>query len=150
MDALEIREFCKIWRLNWLGSLANLADIELQQRWLDQRIANPAWSYVEFMCRYFDDLGLSDNSYEEKIRSGLVTLDEHDCVKDFHRALDDYTAPNGDNDPSAVLGDPVWQRIVALGHQSIVKLERLIADPEEKNALLEKPVLTSGDFTWPN
>jgi hypothetical protein len=149
MDPLENHEFRKIWRLNWLGSLADLANIELQQRWLDQRITNPGWTYVEFMCKYFDDLGWSDDGYEEKIRSGFVTRDEHHCVKDFHLALDHYMAPNGDYDHSAILGDPAWQKIVAPGHQSIVELEKLIIDPEEKISLLETPALRSRDFTWP-
>ena len=149
MDAPKNNEWRKNWRLNWLGSLANLADIELQQRWLDRRITNPAWSYIEFMCKDFDGLGCSDDGYKEKIRSGFVTQDEHDCIRDFHRALDDYKAPNGDYDALAILDDPVWQKIVTAGHRSIVKLEKLITEPEEKAALLEKPALTFGDFTWP-
>jgi hypothetical protein len=148
MDALENREFRKIWRLNWLGSLACLANIELQQRWFDHRIKNPAWTYVEFMCKYFDDLAWSDCDYEEKIQSGFVTQDEYHCVKDFHLALDQYAAPNGDYDHLAILGDPAWQKIVALGHQSIVALEKLITDPAERISLLRSPALTTGDFTW--
>ena len=101
------------------------------------------------LCKYFYDLGWSDDGYEEKVRIGFVTQDEHDCVKDFRRALDGYVAPNGDYDSLAVLGDPTWQAIVATGHRSIVELGKLVTDPEEKNTLLEKPVLASGDFTWP-
>jgi hypothetical protein len=149
MGALENHEFRKIWRLNWLGSLADLANIELQQRWLNQMITNPGWTYVEFVCKYFDDLGWSDGDYEEKFQSGFVTRDEHQCVKDFHLALDQYVAPNGDYDHLAILGDPAWQKIVALGHQSMVALEKLITDPAEKISLLEVTALRTADFTWP-
>jgi hypothetical protein len=92
---------------------------------------------------------MSDEGYQEKIRKGFVSQYEHDCVKDFHRALEDYTAPNGDYDPLAVLRDPTWQAIVEAGHRSIAELGKLITDPDEKKALLERPVLTPGDFTWP-
>jgi hypothetical protein len=146
MDVSENQECKKIWRINWLISLA---DIELQQRWLDKRISNPAWTYAEFICNYFDDLGWSADGYEEKIRTGFVTKEEYDCVRDFHHALDSYIAPNGSYDPLAILNDPTWQKIVAIGHQSVTNLEDLITRPDEKSLFLEQPALSPGDFTWP-
>lgn len=149
-SALEAGDFRKVWRLNWLGALGSLANIEMQQRWLDQSIRNPAWSFAEFMCKYFDDLGWSDDGYEEKIRSGFVERDEYDCIKDFHAGLDTYKSPNGDYDQSAVLSDPAWRKIVELGRLSIIELGKLILDQEEKTVLIRIPPLTRGDFTWPN
>lgn len=148
--AMEVGGFRKVWRLNWLGALGSLANIEMQQRWRDQSIRNPAWSYVEFMCKYFDDLGWSEDGYEEKIRSGFVTRDEHDCIRDFHISLDSYKEPNGEHDQSAILSDPAWLKIVELGRHSIIELGKLISDPKEKIALFEIPPLTRENFTWPN
>jgi len=52
-DASELR---RLWWRNWLCALLSLADIDLQrERWLNKEIANPHWSYLEFMCSYFDD-----------------------------------------------------------------------------------------------
>ena len=151
MDEAKKQELRKNIRLNWLYSLSALADIELQQRWLDKRITNPAWSYVEFRCSYFDDTSLSDGGYEKMIRNGFVTHEEYNCIKNFHDALDKYKEPNGHYDPAAILDDPTWQKIVALGKQSIDKLAIILADPEEKKALLENlPTLTEKDFSWPN
>jgi hypothetical protein len=81
-DASELR---RLWRQNWLCCLLSLADFELQrERWLNKEITNPHWSYVEFMCKYFDDCCVKD--YALMIEEGLLSQPEFDCIKDFHEA----------------------------------------------------------------
>jgi hypothetical protein len=149
MDELEKKELRTNLRLNWLASLAALADIEVQQRWLNKNITNPEWSYVEFMASYFDDIVLLYGGYEKMIHDGFLSQEEYNCVKEFHNALDDYTEPNGQYDHEAILKDPTWQEIVTLGKQSNARLATLLVDPSEKNALAVR-ALTEKDYTWPN
>ena len=54
-----------LWRENWLISINELTDYNLQKTsWLNKETKSPHWSYVEFMCSYFNDLTL-ENGYEE-------------------------------------------------------------------------------------
>jgi hypothetical protein len=133
----------------WLECLSDLANFELQQRWLNRMITNPAWSYVEFMCRYFDDV-LGDGRYERLIRDGIVTKEEYRCVRDFHEALDQYKEPNGVYDPDAILKDPRWREIVALGQKAVSELATLLTEADRKILLAEPRALESGDVTWPD
>ena len=138
----------KSWRRNWLRSLLDLSDLQLQQRWLDRRITNPAWSYVEFICSYFNDCGI-DNGYDSLIRNGFVTQEEYFAIQNFHKALENYAEPNGCYDPQEILNDHKWQALVELGRRSALELQKIIDDPSEQKIFLEEaPQLTEGDFTW--
>ena len=140
------------WRNNWLISLLSLSDIDLQrERWLNKEIRNPHWSYVEFMCTYFDDT-LYGQDYEFVLRDGLVREREYECIKNFHDALKKYKTPNDDDyDVMAILNDNKWQEITALGKASLERLKNLLISEEEKEIFIKRlhaPPLTSGDFTW--
>ncbi|WLS02219.1 hypothetical protein [Shinella oryzae] len=149
MEKFDPAKYREIWRAEWFASLVALSTPEFQQRWLDKRITNPAWTYVEFANCYFDDLQLADG-YQKKIQGGFITKDEYECVKDFHHALRAYKEPNGVYDPASILEDPKWQKIVAKGQEAISKLKALITNQNDLKALSgELPALTSGDFTWP-
>jgi hypothetical protein len=89
------------WRQSWLGCLQDFADADLQRRtWLDPHNQNPHWSYIEFMCSYFDDT-LHGEGYGWAIGEGLVTKDEADAVAALHHLLTTHEAPGGDEYPSA-------------------------------------------------
>lgn len=137
-------------REQWLVSLLELSDIDYQRdRWLDKRIRNPHYSYVEFMCGYFDDV-LWDAGYQEMIDCGYFSQEEYRIVKEFHEALDTYQEPNNDHyDHEAILNDPKWQEIVSLGKTTMKKLEEIITDKDELD-LFDNYIhpLTEGDFTW--
>lgn len=154
MDEEDLK-IIKGWRFNWLTSLLALADLEFQkERWLDKKITCPAWTYVEFMCCYFDDCNVARSGYEWCIEAGYLSRDEYECIKDFHNALYAYKEPNDDSyDHEAIVNDQKWQDIVSLGKHSVEKLRQLITDPEEEEIFSKKlyaPALTEGDYTWPN
>lgn len=47
------------WRSNWLSSIQELADLEMQRAtWLNPHNGNPHYSFVEYIEVYFDDLAV--------------------------------------------------------------------------------------------
>lgn len=148
MNNFDIATYRKNWRMSWLYNLVALSDLRFQNRWIDRRITNPAWTYVEFMESYFGDLQLEDG-YKEKINEKFLTRNEYNCIKDFHELLQQYRETNID-DPDAILKDSNWLKIVAIGRESVLNLKKIIIDPDEIIAISSKlPRLTAGDFTWP-
>jgi hypothetical protein len=125
-----------VWRRNWLICLGQFADKNLQQRtWLDPKNRNPHWSYIEFMCSYFDDT-LRSHSYDWAIAEGLVTKQEAAAVAPLHELLVRHEAPGGDDyDNDRILNDPAWHEIVEAANRSIRDLTPLLEDPHEKTAL---------------
>ena len=107
----DASDFRRAWRLRWWGCLSDFADIDLQRRrWLDPENTNPHWSYVEFMCSYFNDL-LCDQGYDWASNEGLVTKEEVQAVAALHGLLDRHAAPQGDDyDNEKVLNDPAGTR----------------------------------------
>jgi hypothetical protein len=142
------------WRRNWLVALLSLSDFALQkERWLNKDITNPAWTYIEFMASYFDDLPFGE-SYRFFLENAVISQAEYDCIIDFHGALDQYKEPRGDHyDHESILEDGQWQQVVAKGAVAMKRLEALIVDEQEKEIFSKKlytPPLTAGDFTWPD
>ncbi|MFI5030500.1 MAG: hypothetical protein ACHQPH_07355 [Reyranellales bacterium] len=129
--------FRQYWRLNWLGSLNEFADIGLQRRmWLDLTNRNPHWSYVEFMCKYFDDV-ICDRTYAQLVAEGLVSAAEATLVEPLHALLDEHEAPDGnDSNAAGVLADPAWLAITEIAKATNLRLVALLADPSERAALL--------------
>jgi hypothetical protein len=125
------------WRTNWLSSIQEFADEEVQRRmWLDTTNINPHWSYVEFFCCYFDDLGLSDG-YGWAIQEAFVTNEEVTAVAGFHRVANAYSSPTDNYDHKAILCDPKWAEVVAAAKQAQGRLLGLIEDPHERGFLME-------------
>jgi hypothetical protein len=120
------------WRLQWLACLQDFADLDLQFRmWLDPSNTNPHWSFVEFMCSYFDDT-LHQRDYSWALGQGLVTPREAEAVASLHQALISYQAPNGDDfDNLAVLRDPAWRAITVEAARSLEHLSPLLTVPAE-------------------
>ena len=72
------------WRKRWLGSINELTSIELQRSsWLDNDNTNPHWSFVEFMCCYFDDLVIDDN-YKFELENNWITRTEYQIISEWH------------------------------------------------------------------
>lgn len=125
------------WRRNWLQVIAHLSNIELQrERWLNPKdYPSPYWSFVEFLCMYFDDLGLGDG-YTELVASGNVTAAEATILRDLHAGLSAYNSPTGDDyDHAAILADPKWETVVSLAAQAREQLQELSLSEPDKRAI---------------
>ncbi|WP_417556933.1 hypothetical protein [Mesoflavibacter zeaxanthinifaciens] len=112
------------WRKNWILIIKDLTNLEYQkQTWLNQDNKNIYYSFVEFMCSYFDDLDL-DDGYEKFIKWGFVTQKEYDSISKWHNLLSEYKPPNNnDYSHSAILNDKKWIDIVELGKISLLGLK---------------------------
>jgi len=126
------------WRTNWLSSIQEFADQNTQRRlWLDPTNTNPHFSFVECLCCYFDDLGLSDGGYQRALEQGFVSEREVSAVAGFHKIADAYDSPTDDYDHPAILADPKWAEVVAAAKEAQSELLGLIDDPHERRLLME-------------
>jgi hypothetical protein len=132
-------EMRKAWRGNWLSCLREFADAESQRRtWLDPNNRNLHYSYVEFMCSYFDDI-LRGDGYHWAIAEGLVTAEESSIVAPLHRLLEQHEAPGkNDYDNEAILNDPAWADITDTAKQVASQLAPVLTDQSERDVLLGK------------
>jgi hypothetical protein len=123
----------EIWRQRWLGLINELTSIELQRKsWLDRKQSNPHWSFVEFMCSYFDDL-LCGLPYTHYVEIGWISTQEYEVLIDWHETLDRYQEPrNDDHDREAILADKNWLEIVKTGEKAKLKLANSLAHAERK------------------
>jgi hypothetical protein len=99
----------KILRAQWLGALAEIADLELQRRtWLDPTQRNPHWSYIEFVCCYPEE-----NRLRDAREKGWLSPAETAILLEFGQLLLTHKSPTGnDFDHEAVLNDPAWHAVV--------------------------------------
>jgi len=133
----ENQDLRRNWRASWLGSIQEFADEETQRRsWLNPNNSNPHFSFVEYLCCYFDDLALSEG-YETALADGLVSAEEVAAVAEFHTIADTYNSPKGDYDQEAILADPKWAEVVAAAKHAQAGLLALIDDPKECSDLTE-------------
>lgn len=134
----EILTQKELWRDRWLICINELTSIELQRKsWLDKSNENPHWTFVEFMCSYFDDLGI-DNNYEYQLEEGWISKDEFETIKLWHELLNKYDSPkNYEYDVEAILEDKSWQLIVEEGHKAKSVLIKKLSE-KELQILLEK------------
>lgn len=121
------------WRSRWLSCLNELTSIKLQQKsWVDKSNTNPHWSFVEFMCSYFDDLAI-DNQYEYPLTENWITKNEFEIIKKWHGLLDKYDSPsNDDYDVVNILKDRNWQLIVEEGQKAKIELSKIISNSEKQ------------------
>ena len=115
-DSVSDEVFLALWRVRWKDSVEELTSLEHQRKtWLDAVKPSVHYTYVEFMCCYFDDL-LCGMSYNQLMKNGYVSEQEKTIVIEWHTALDDYNSPrNDDYDDVAILNDPEWIRIATSG-----------------------------------
>ncbi|PKV51532.1 hypothetical protein ATE84_3617 [Aquimarina sp. MAR_2010_214] len=124
IEIIEQKMDKETWRRNWLFMLKDLTNLEYQkQTWLNPKNTNPYYSFVEFMCSYFDDLNLTDG-YKRLIESNFVSTQEYESIEKWHKLLAGYNSPqNEDYDNQAVLNDEKWLEILDLGKESIENLK---------------------------
>ena len=129
----------ELWRSRWLSCINELTSLELQRKsWLDKTNSNPHWSFVEFMCSYFDDLGIANN-YENQLNKNWISKSEFEILKPWHELLDRYSVPTKDDyDVEAILLDKEWQMIVMEGQKAKSKLSNIIR--EEENKILNEEI----------
>ncbi len=134
----EIHNQKKLWRDRWLSCINELTSFELQLKsWVDKSNTNPHWSFVEFMCSYFDDLGI-DNNYEHQLEQDWITKSELDTIQPWHELLDKYNSPtNDDYDVKGILNDKKWLLITEEGVKMKNKLSKIISK-EENEILFEE------------
>lgn len=122
-----------LWRERWLDCINELTSLDLQKKsWLDRTQTNPHWSFVEFMCSYFDDLAIDDN-YKFLLEKYWLTNQEFEIIKDWHEALDKYVSPkNDDYDHAAILTDQKWLDILQIGLTMKRKLATILNEKEVK------------------
>lgn len=126
------------WRQRWLSSINELTNFELQNSsWLNLKVRNPHWSFVEFMCSYFDDLVL-ENNYKDPLERKLISNQELEIIIEWHKNLDQYESPNkNDYDHLSILKDTKWLEIIQIGIVSKNELVKII-DKNERQFLTEK------------
>lgn len=122
-----------LWRERWLGCINELTSIDLQKKsWLNKTQTNPHWSFVEFMCSYFDDLAIAEN-YKFQLDNGWVTKKEFDIIEAWHITLDKYNSPkNDDHDNEAILNDPKWLEILQVGVKTRNELGKTLNETERQ------------------
>ena len=115
-DSISDAEFLALWRVRWKASVEELTSLEHQRKtWLDAEKLSVHYTYVEFMCCYFDDL-LCGMSYNQLAENCSVSEQEKAVVIEWYTALDGYNSPrNDDYDDAAILDNHEWIRIVPLG-----------------------------------
>ncbi|MGR3809685.1 hypothetical protein [Jiulongibacter sp. NS-SX5] len=132
----------KLWRYRWLSCINELTSFELQRKsWVDNSSTNPHWLFVEFMCSYFDDLGI-DNYYEYQLKQDWISEAELNTIQHWHKLLDKYNSPtNDDYDVKAILKDKKWQSILEEGVKVKNELSKIVS--KEENEILFEEI----DFT---
>jgi hypothetical protein len=127
-DSVSDEDLLALWRVRWKSSIEELTSLDHQRKsWLDAEKPSVHYTYVEFMCCYFDDL-LCGLSYNQFVENGYVSEQEKYVLFEWHISLDGYNSPrNNDYDDAAILNDPEWIRIAALGAVAWRKLQLLWA-----------------------
>jgi len=122
-----------LWREKWLNCINEFTSLDLQKKsWLDRTQSNPHWSFVEFMCSYFDDLAIDDN-YKYQLDKGWISKPEFEIIKDWHEELDKYDSPsNDDYDGEAILNDAKWLEIVQNGVDARNELAKKLNEKERQ------------------
>lgn len=115
----------ELWRNRWLSCINELTSLKLQREsWLDKENSNPHWLFVEFMCSYFDDLGI-DNNYEYLLNKNWISKNEFETIKNWHELLDKYNSPkNDDYNHKSIIEDKDWQLIIRAGQEAINELNK--------------------------
>ncbi|GAA4022956.1 hypothetical protein GCM10022409_03470 [Hymenobacter glaciei] len=130
-DSVSDEELLALWRVRWKSSIEELTSLDHQRKtWLDAEKPSVHYTFVEFMCCYFDDL-LCGMSYNQLVENGYVSEQEMGALFEWHTTLDSYNSPgNNDYDDVAILNDLEWIRIASLGAVAWEKLQLLWSSDE--------------------
>ncbi len=129
------------WRANWLTSVQELADLEMQRAtWLNPNSGNPHYSFIEYVTVYFNDLSLDEanGGYTARIAENLLSDVEAAAASRLHFLLDSYRPPTDDYDHHAILEDPSWHSVAAAAKEAQALLSDLIVQPDERANLLQR------------
>uniref|UniRef100_UPI00404ADE48 hypothetical protein n=1 Tax=Flavobacterium sp. TaxID=239 RepID=UPI00404ADE48 len=120
----------EIWRERWLVSINELTSIDLQKKfWLMKDNENPHWTFVEFICCYFDDLSLDDD-YFDVLKCNWVSVEEFEILKKWHFELKSYNSPNDDDyNHELILTDKKWVELVEFGKKVNEELLKFLISP---------------------
>lgn len=126
----------EIWRKRLFEAINELTSQNLQKEsWQNRENKNPHWTFVEFMCCYFDDLLIYDYPYY--INNNWISQKEYEIIKDWHISIDNYKSPNGDDYCiEAILNDSEWNNILQKGLKAKKELLKIL-DKVEKQYLTE-------------
>lgn len=141
-------ETIKNWRYHWLRNLFLFSHIEYQKGlWVDHKYPNEVGWFTEDICKYFDDLMLDDN-YEYQIKHNVISLEEFNCIKQFHFELDRFVEKTNEIDLEIIekelLQNSDWLKTCNMGRNSWLKLKTVIRSIEELKHMdeLEKNYLS--------
>ncbi len=115
-DDISDVELKQRWRLYWLQTIFEFANIKLQKMsWIDADTCkwpdDEAWesSYEECLSAYFDILAL-DDAYEKAVQHANVSQQEAHNAKKFHKLAAFYMEPS--ENPQDILKDQEWLDVV--------------------------------------
>jgi hypothetical protein len=119
-------ELIPAWRMLWLGSIDEIANIHLQRAaWLNMENTNPHWSYIEIRESYCEQIGLYDG-YSYAISKRIVSPEEANAVREFDELLQKYKPPRNDAyDYRAILDDPNWHAVTEAAVRAVDALLKL-------------------------
>lgn len=127
---LELR---KNVRFRWFESLFELSHYNFQRKvWLEASIENYVSDYTEAVCKYFDDLDLS-NGLGKFVREGFITEDEAKIFFEFHNQFDEYVdrPEKKELNDSKILRDIEWINLTSLAKENWQKLKKVLVDKTE-------------------
>lgn len=134
----DVKRRRRSFRLEWLRSIYEISDIELQRcSWLDRDNGGTHWSFFEFVQCYFDCFGAARHrGYDWALGQACVTGPEVAAVIQLHRTLEQYAPPGDDCDAhEAILADPHWAAIVSEAQRARQRLLALLKDSDERRIL---------------
>ncbi|WP_156382228.1 MULTISPECIES: hypothetical protein [unclassified Aureimonas] len=148
----------KQWRLLWLSSLSEIADIEMQKAtWLNINPItwNPHYTFLEFIISYIESIEITFGVFEDRadyisqaspvltyhVSNGLITNDELEAVGNLHAMICAYRPPNDDYyDHEGIIDDCNWQAVVAAAATARSRLMSLILDSSELHTLAQPSI----------
>lgn len=138
-DDISDKELKQRWRLYWLQTIFELANINLQKMaWIEQDNAkwpdDEAWisSFDESMSAYFDILAL-DDAYEKALANGNVSTKEAEAAQKLHQHILAYIEPS--EDPHEILNDEEWIELTHVAQELWQRLKENITSSREKELI---------------
>ncbi len=126
-------ELRKNVRLRWFEILFELSHYEFQKKvWLEAAIENYVSDYKEAICKYFDDLDLS-NGLEKFTEEGFITEEEAKLFLEFHKRFEEYVDQQEKKSlsDSKILLDIEWINLTSFARENWNKLKKVLNDKTE-------------------
>lgn len=140
-DDISDIELKQRWRLYWLQTIFEFANINLQKMaWIQKENSDwpdkEAWesSFYECTSAYFDILALND-AYEKAVLWKNISKQEAEHAKKFHQLLVFYMEPS--SDASDILADQEWLEVVNAAKEFWLYLRKYITAKRELELINE-------------